>query len=136
MASYTSMPAISREKAEQLAKQNLLGIFGERGTTKRLAQMQATYDEEIEFYDPDKLVNGFDAINDFISQLLDNNPGWTFRPSGNVWVNCDLIMLAWEFGPAGQAAAVRGNDVIFVSGEGKIKKMYTMIQGVSDTGKA
>jgi hypothetical protein len=132
MVSHSSIPAISREKAEQLARENLLGIFGERDMTKRLVQMQATYDENIAFHDPDKLIKGFDAINDFISQLLDSNPEWTFRPRGNVWVNCDLIMLEWEFGPAGQAAPVRGSDVIFVNGEGKIEKMYTMIQGVSD----
>ena len=134
MAPHTSTPSISQEQAEQLAKQNLLGIFGERDTTKRLAQMQATYDENIAFYDPDKLISGFDTINGFISQLLDSNPGWTFRPRGNVWINSDLIMLEWEFGPAGQAAPVRGNDIMFVNGEGKIGKMYTMIQGVSDVG--
>jgi hypothetical protein len=132
MASHSSKPAISRGQAEQLAKQNLLGIFGERDKIKRLGQMQETYDENIAFYDPDKLIKGFDVINDFISQLLDGNPEWTFRPRGNVWVNCDLIMLEWEFGPAGQDAPVRGNDVMFVNGEGKIAKMYTMIQGVSD----
>ena len=132
MAPHTSTPTISREQAEQLAKQNLLGIFGERDPIKRLAQMQATYDENIAFYDPDKLINSFDTINGFISQLLDSNPGYTFRPRGNVWVNSDLIMLEWEFGPAGQAAPVRGNDVMFIDSEGKIGKMYTMIQGVSD----
>jgi hypothetical protein len=128
----SNMAAISREHAEQLAEHNLLGIFGEHDTAKRLAQMQATYDENIDFYDPNKLINGFDAINDFISQLLDGNPGWTFRSCGNVWVNCDLVMLEWEFGPLGQTAPVGGNDVMFVNDDGKIGKMYTMIQGVSD----
>jgi hypothetical protein len=132
MASQSSKPAISREQAEQLAKQNLLGIFNERDTNKRLIQMQATYDQNIAFFDPDKLIKGFDTINNFISQLLDNNPEFTFRPRGNVWVNCDLVMLEWEFGPTGKAAPVRGNDVMFVNGDGKIAKMYTMIQGVSD----
>jgi len=132
MASSASTPAISRQQAEQLANQNLLGIFNERDSTKRLTQMQATYDEDIAFYDPDKLIKGFDTINEFVSQLHDSNPEWSFRPHGNVWVNSNLLMLEWEFGPAGQAAPVRGNDVMFVNGEGKIEKMYTMIQGVSD----
>lgn len=136
MASHSSTPAVSREQAEQLAQQNLLGIFNERDSTKRLTQMQATYDESIAFYDPDKLIKGFDTINEFISQLLDGNPDRTFQPRGNVWVNADLVMLEWEFGPAGEAAPVRGNDVMFVNGEGKIEKMYTMIQGVSDVGHA
>jgi nitric oxide reductase activation protein len=74
MASHTRTLAISRQEAEQLANQNLLGIFNERDTAKRLAQMQATYDKNIAFYDPDKLIKGFDVINDFISQLLDSNP--------------------------------------------------------------
>ena len=132
MASPASTPAISRQQAEQLAKQNLLGIFNERDSAKRLTQMRATYDEDIAFYDPDNLIKGFDAINEFVSQLLDSNPEWDFRPHGNVWVNCDLLMLEWEFGPADQPAPVRGNDVMFVNGEGNVAKMYTMIQGVSD----
>ena len=136
MASHSSTPAISRQQVEQLARQNLLGIFNERDSVKRLAQMQATYDENIAFYDPDKLIKGFDTINIFISQLLDGNPEWTFRPRGNVWVNAELVMLEWEFGQVGEAASVRGNDVMFVNGEGKIEKMYTMIQGVSDVGHA
>lgn len=136
MTSHSSTPTISREQAEQLAQQNLLGIFNERNSTKRLSQMQATYDENIAFYDPDKLIKGFDVINDFVSQLLDGNPEWSFRPRGNIWVNAELVMLEWEFGPAGEAAPVRGNDVMFVNGEGKIEKMYTMIQGVSDVGHA
>jgi len=65
MASHSSKPAISREQAEQLAKQNLLGIFGERDKIKRLGQMQETYDENIAFYDPDKLIKGFDVIKRF-----------------------------------------------------------------------
>jgi hypothetical protein len=126
------MPAVSRDQAEHLAKQNLLGIFGERDPSKRLAQMQKTYATNITFYDPDKIVNGYVAVDDMISQLLENNPEWTFRPFGNVWVNCDLVMMEWEFGPAGQTAPVHGNDVMFINGEGKIEKMYTLIRGVSD----
>lgn len=127
------MPTMSREQAEQLANQNLLGIFDERDPSKRLTQMQKTYATYITFYDPDKALSGFDAINDFVSQLLESNPEWNFHPIGNVWINCDLVTLEWEFGPDGQTAPVRGNDVMFINDEGKIEKMYTMIQGVSDT---
>jgi hypothetical protein len=130
-ATALNMP-VSRDQAEQLAKQNLLGIFGERDPSKRLAQMQKTYAANITFYDPDKIVNGHVAVDEMISQLLEGNPGWTFRPFGNVWVNCDLVMMEWEFGPDGQTAPVHGNDVMFINGEGKIEKMYTLIRGVSD----
>jgi hypothetical protein len=127
-----NMPAVSRDQAEQLAIQNLLGIFGERDPSKRLAQMQKTYAAKITFYDPDKIVNGHAAVDEMISQLLESNPGWTFRPFGNVWVNCDLVMMEWKFGPDGQTAPIHGNDVMFIDGDGKIEKMYTLIRGVSD----
>jgi hypothetical protein len=127
-----NMPAVSRDQAEQLAIQNLLGIFGERDPSKRLAQMQKTYAAKITFYDPDKIVNGHAAVDEMISQLLESNPGWTFRPFGNVWVNCDLVMMEWKFGPDGQTAPIHGNDVMFIDGDGKIEKMYTLIRGISD----
>lgn len=95
------MPSLSRAQAGQLAKQELLDIFGERDSHKRLAQMQKTYATDIAFYDPDNLVKGFDAINEVISQLLDSNPECIFRPSGTIWINCDLVTLEREFGPDG-----------------------------------
>lgn len=126
------MTTVSLEQAKALAKQNLLGIFGERDATKRLAQMKATYAPNITFYEPDKTVIGYDAVDKIVSQLLESNPLWAFRTAGQLWVNHDLITLEWEFGPEGQPAIVHGNDIMIVNGDGQIDTLYTMIKGVSD----
>lgn len=40
-------------------------------------------------------------------------------------------MQAWEYGPPGEQARMKGWDVIQVNDEGKVKELYAMIEGVS-----
>lgn len=112
------MTTVSLEQAKALAKQNLLGIFGERDATKSLAQMKATYAPNITFHKPDKTVVGHDAVDKIVSQLLESNPLSAFRTAGQLWVNHDLVTLEWEFDPGGQPAIVHGNDIRIVNGDG------------------
>lgn len=127
------MELLSHEVAVKLAKQNLLGIFGERDPTKRLSRMQETYDPDIIFHDPTGTVRGHEAVDTVISSLLDGKDDWTFRPVGKLWVAHDMVTLEWAFGPEGHAATVHGNDIMLVNKEGRIREMYTMIQGASDS---
>ncbi|KAM0719603.1 hypothetical protein Q7P37_003733 [Cladosporium fusiforme] len=129
------MATVSQELATSLAKQNLLGIFNERDATKRLQQMKETYDPNITFSEPSDVVSGFEAVDVIITKLLESNPEYSFRPVGKVWVNHEMVTMEWEFGPEGQSAAVSGNDIMLVNGQGKIEKMYTMIRGLSDVGE-
>lgn len=68
------MPSTTRPRAELLVIQDLLGAFDERDQTKRLAQMQCAYAADITFHDPNKIVAGFDAIDEMASQLLGSKP--------------------------------------------------------------
>ena len=123
---------ISRAEAISLAKRNLLNIFGERDPQKRLAAMHETYASDITFYEPDNIVTGFDAISDLVESLLSKAPDWVFKPADKIWVNHDMVTLEWGFGPEGGEAVVKGNDLMIINSEGKVKAMYTMIFGISD----
>lgn len=129
------MVTASQEVAMTLAKQNLLGIFNERDPAKRLQQMKETYDANITFSEPGEAVSGLEAVDVIITKLLEKNPDYSFRPVGKVWVNHEMVTMEWEFGPDGKPSAVRGNDIMLVNyTTGKIEKMYTMIEGLSDIG--
>lgn len=129
------MVTASAEVAISLAKRNLLGIFNERNPAKRLEQMKETYSPNITFSEPSEVVSGIEAVDVVITKLLERSPDYVFRPVGKVWVNHEMVTMEWEFGPEGQAAAVCGNDIMFVDyTTGKIEKMYTMIDGLSDVG--
>lgn len=129
------MVTASQEVAMTLAKQNLLGIFNERDPSKRLQQMKETYDANITFSEPGEVVSGLEAVDVIITKLLEKNPDYNFRPVGKVWVNHEMVTMEWEFGPDGQLSAVRGNDIMLINyTTGKIEKMYTMIDGLSDVG--
>lgn len=131
-SSKATMTTVSLEQAKALAKQNLLGIFGERDANKRLAQIKTTYASNITFHEPDKTVVGYEAVDKIVSQLLESNPQWAFRTAGQLWVNHNMITLEWEFGPEGRPAIVHGNDIMIVNADGQIDTLYTMIKGVSD----
>jgi hypothetical protein len=40
-------------------------------------------------------------------------------------------MRPWVFGPGGEEPGMKGCDVIILDDEGKVKKLYAMIEGVS-----
>lgn len=126
------MGSVSHETAASIAKQNLLSVFGERDSAKRLSRMKETYDPSIIFHEPNDTVQGYDAVDIVISKLLEGKDDWTFKPVGKLWVNHDMVTLEWAFGPDGHPAVVHGNDIMLVNKDGRIREMYTMIKGVSD----
>lgn len=70
-------------------------------------------------------------INMTVGLHADEKSGWIFQRSGELWLNNNLIMQAWEYGSGGEQAGMKGWDVIQVNGEGKVKELYAMIEGVS-----
>jgi hypothetical protein len=61
---------------------------------------------------------------------------WLFKKSGSMWVNYDVIMQAWTYGPevAEAGKGMKGWDVITVGAEGKVEKLYALIEGMNTHG--
>ncbi|KAK5711648.1 hypothetical protein LTR17_018283 [Elasticomyces elasticus] len=120
-----TMAPLQPSLAVHLAKSNLLSIFNERDATKRKQAMVETYATDMQMHEPDKVITGHDEISSTAGALLDAHPDWDFAPAGEVFVNHQIVTLNWTFGP------VKGGDVFLVGEEGKIEKLWVMIEGVT-----
>jgi hypothetical protein len=109
-----------------LMRANLDDVFGERDPQRRRAAIARTYHPDVTFADPDETVVGHEALNEKAQGLLDGAPDFAFTASGSVYVNHDLGYLAWELGPAGGPAVVRGVDIALVR-DGLIASLYTLL---------
>ncbi|SNY38359.1 nuclear transport factor 2 family protein [Paractinoplanes atraurantiacus] len=110
----------------ELARRNLLEVFGERDPEKRAKVIRETYAEDVTFADPDEVVVGWDSLDRKAQGLLDKAPGFVFAPVGEVRVVQDLTMLAWQFGPEDASPVVSGVDICIVA-DGRIKSLYTVL---------
>ncbi|CZR56537.1 uncharacterized protein PAC_06426 [Phialocephala subalpina] len=61
----------------------------------------------------------------------DGKSAWLFQRSGDLWLNFGVIMQPWVFGRVGEQPGMKGWDVIIVGDDGKVKKLYAMIEGIS-----
>ena len=84
------------------------------------------------------MVTGHDAVDAKAAALLadDQREGWEFVPVGKVKRNHDMVYLAWGFGPpkkghGGVDVKATGADVLMVR-EGKVEKLWVVLDGVSD----
>ena len=129
--SYTVPDAV----AKTLAYNNLLHVFSNRDASSRATVIKETYHPDAIMYEQSEVLTGHEAINAKAQSLLDEREGWAFEPLGNVIKNHGMVYLAWGFGPRGGDGVVdvkvTGADVIIVE-EGKIRKFWVVLEGVSD----
>lgn len=113
---------------------NLLSVFNERDETARRAAVQSTYAEDIVWYESDgNVIKGHDTLNKRAEELLAENPGFAFKPEGEMVVSQNLGILSWTFGPPGEPDLVKGTDVIIVQ-DGKVKALWTAVTKVPAQG--
>lgn len=111
---------------EDLMRVNLFEVFGERDGDRRMAVIGRTYAADVEFFDPDEVVRGHEALSAKAQQILDGAPGFTFSAAAPVRVNHGLGYLPWGFGPDGEPPVVRGVDIALVE-DGLIATVYTLL---------
>ncbi|GAA2509265.1 nuclear transport factor 2 family protein [Winogradskya humida] len=110
----------------ELARRNLLDVFGERDPEARAAAINEVFAENVTFTDPEEAVVGRAALNEKAQRLLDSAPGFVFSAAGEVRVAGNLALLAWNFGPEGQPPVASGTDVSIVE-DGRITALYTIL---------
>lgn len=56
-----------------------------------------------------------------------------FEKAGTIWISHNLAMQKWTFGEPGAAEpGMKGYDVVQVNSDGKVEKLYALIDGVSN----
>jgi len=68
----------------------------------------------------------------FTGLHAEEKSSWVFSRSGDLWLDFNLIMQPWVCGPSGAAElGMKGWDVIYVNNDGKVEKLYALIDGLS-----
>jgi hypothetical protein len=67
----------------------------------------------------------------YLGLHADEKATWVFQRSGDLWLSFNLIMQPWIYGRVGGEAGMKGWDVIIVDDDGKVKKLYAVIEGAS-----
>ena len=115
----------------QLMERNVLEVFGERDSARRKAVIDELYTEDCTFFEADDQINGRDALNAKVEQLLKDASGFVFRLAGLAEVNHDVGRARWHFGPSGAAPVVTGMDVA-VFKQGRIRSLYAFLDKTGD----
>lgn len=110
-----------------LARANLLEVFGERDSTRRLAAIERLHAPQVVFTDPEGSVSGHQAVNAKAGGILASAPpDFVFSPAGTAYSAGDIAYIRWSFGPDGGTPVVTGTDVVVVT-DGRISRLYTML---------
>jgi len=111
-----------------LMEANLLAVFNERDTDKRLAAIKATYTTDIRWTDDEGVSVGHDALNTKAAALLDGPlAGLEFIKDGPVHELAGFGYLAWHVVAPGSAEPlVSGFDVALLDGD-LISQLFTVI---------
>ena len=125
---------LSHATATALTHATTVTIFNERNPSSRRELMAQHWSPNITCYEPGKVGNGYDNIEQTWQNLHSGEAAdFDFSLVGSIWVNHNLIHAAWEYGPGGKAGdkGMRGSDIIIVGEDGKVDVLYAMIEGPS-----
>ena len=128
---------IAAAEAKRLAHTTLYSIFGEHDTAKRLEAIKATFTTNFIHHElGDTTVEGHEAVNDFIENLLSGDKAsWYFDMISPVQQNSHLLVYRWKFGPRDSDGEIvskaTGTDILQVEGN-SVCKLWILMDGLSD----
>jgi hypothetical protein len=120
----------SPSSMSSLADGNLMSVFNQWSQEARMEAMKKYDVDDIIFYQPDSITQGYEAVSGVAQDLLDKAPGRVFSTAGKVIANQDIVTLSWSFSPPGDVG-VKGTDVMLVENS-KIKALCVVIEDRSE----
>ena len=113
-----------------LLTRNLHDVFGEDDAGRRRAAIDELFTEDAEFYEPEGIHRGRDAIDRIAGMIRDAQPGLRYsalRPPEEMHGAAGRIQ--WVAGRPGEAPVHAGTDVILVR-DGRIAAVYLFFDPV------
>ncbi|RVW09059.1 nuclear transport factor 2 family protein [Prescottella agglutinans] len=108
-----------------LMRINLLEVFNEPDTSKRVETIAENYAEDVVWHEPDRIIHGRKALAHRAEELRAEKPDWVFRPVGTAVGLDDIGHLGFEYGPAGRPE-ISGMDIARIE-DGVIVELYTIV---------
>ncbi|KAN0108607.1 hypothetical protein V8E51_008349 [Hyaloscypha variabilis] len=124
---------LSAEQACAIVQATTFDVFNEHDASKRRQLMEKYWAPGVTCFSPFGIATGYDALDQVWAGLhADEKSTWIFSRSGDLWLDFNLIMQPWVYGPPEAAEpAMKGWDVIHVDEDGKVHKLYALIEGMS-----
>jgi SnoaL-like domain len=113
----------------ELMHANLLQVFNERDTARRLAAIARTYADDVRWTDDDGVTTGREALNAKAVELQAKLGDLQFIAAGPAYHTTGLGLLAFNLvQPGSDAPQISGFDVAIVR-DGVIAELYTVLTG-------
>jgi hypothetical protein len=111
-------------------QENLLAVFNERDTQRRLEVVRRNYAEDVRWSDAEETVTGQDRLHEKAQALLDGPlTGLSFVQSGPVRQTANMGFLAFDvFAPGEERSEplISGFDVAIVEND-RIAQLFTVV---------
>jgi hypothetical protein len=109
---------------EKIMQANLERVFGERDSARRIKAIRELYVEDAELHEPQRSVQGHDAISQAVTELLAQLPAdFIFTAIRPALGHNGFGRLQWRAGSPGGPVAVTGTDVAHVE-RGLIRTLH------------
>lgn len=118
---------MKQAKENLLVWKNLMEVFNERDSARRMDALRRLYTEDAVFYEGEETFAGLDAIGARFDAILGPTPAeFVFSVQHTPGRIGELEQLAWKLGPEGAPPVASGLDVAVLRGE-KIQALYTFL---------
>ena len=114
------MPPMSANQATQFMTE-LLAVWTETDPAIRRAAIEAHYQDDIVFYDPDGVFTGHAELESFSDSLQQRFPGQHFEMVGEPSAVGNALRTYWRFGP------VSGMDLALIADD-KVGMLYAFVE--------
>lgn len=110
---FQDLTAANNFDAEDIAQKHL-ELWGNRSTEMRKKLIDALYSDNVKIFDPTVSFEGKEKMNDFITELQSQHPGYIFTLEGKVSVNGSTIKFNWKYEGKKGGNKITGTDVLSI----------------------
>jgi catechol 2,3-dioxygenase-like lactoylglutathione lyase family enzyme len=104
--------------------------WSEPDSQKRLRMIDRIYTTRVRVIDPAVVTSGRTSLNDLISKIQREHPGFRFALAGPIESHHGVVRLYWNFGPLANPHAVSGQDIITIH-NGRISTLIVFLNEVT-----
>ena len=98
-----------------------IAMWNETDAGRRRGLVAKIWADGASYLDPVLSGEGRDGIDTMVKTVHEQYPGYRFKRTSDVNAHHDRAQFAWELGPEGGPALVRGVDFATLSNEGYLK---------------
>ncbi len=100
----------------------------ETAPSERLQRIAEVFSDDLYFSDPRGQVLGHKALDEMADEIYEMFPGCTFDPPTDIDSHANQIRFRWALRDASGEVVVRGQDILVIADDGRIKADYSFFE--------